>query len=539
VDYAIFGALTDSRPANYRKFGLPAYSPQGMFQPHPLVGAPGGHVAAQIMLGVLTQESNLWQASQTESGEYGNPLIGNYYGQPYYDADTSDDWRTHWDQSDCGYGIGQVTDGMRKAAHPKPGEVIRPATQQRAIALDYAANIAASLQILQDKWNQTMSGGLVVNNGDPTRIENWYFAVWAYNSGFYPNPGDGSPWGVGWGNNPANPRYKPGRHPFLDVANPSDPDDNVPTFSDAAHPQDWAYQEKVIGWASQSIDTDDGVGYRTAFWNGETVEARLRRTAQLPNPQQLCVFDINVCTWGAQQKPTEPGLEGEPPGPCLHRNSAGQFDLKCWYHGPLTWKADCDDSCGYEGIRYDVPDGYTEPVDGTNNPPRCTAAGLPANAVIVDDIPAGRVVPRCANLTSGVGSFTFNFVGYAGEPTAKIDTHQLDNGYGGHNWFARAKGATYFQVVGTWRPPTTVTGLTDVYIYIPPTGGKVTDAIYQVNTGDGRIRRVAINQADHPAEWVWVGAFNLRSNVSVTLDNLWSAPSEASIAYDAVAFVHK
>jgi hypothetical protein len=539
VDYAIFGALTTTRPANYRKFGLPAYSPQGMFPPRSLVGAPDGHVAAQIMLGILTQESNLWQASQTESGEYGNPLIGNYYGRPYYDEDTSDDWRTHWDQSDCGYGIGQVTDGMRKAGYAKPGEVIKPAVQQRAIALDYAANIAASLQILQDKWNQTSSGGLVVNNGDPTRIENWYFAIWAYNSGFHPDQGDGSPWGVGWGNNPANPRYLPDRRPFLDVANPEDPDDNVPHFSDAAHPQDWPYQEKVIGWAAQSIDTNDGVGYRTAFWNGETVQARLRRTAQIPRPEKLCVVEINECYFGGQQQPTEPGLENEPPGPCLHRNGVGQFDLKCWYHAPLEWKADCEDSCGYEGIRYDVPDNYAEPTDGTHNPPRCTSTGVPANAVIVDDIPAGSTVPRCGNVTSGVGSFSFEFVGYAGEPTAKIDTHQLDNGYGGHNWFARAKGLSYFQVVGAWRPPATVTGLTEIYIYVPPTGGAVADAIYEVNTGDGRIRRVAVNQGVHPGEWVWVGAFNLQSNVSVTLDNLWSVPTERSIAYDAVAFVSK
>ncbi|MFF0315027.1 hypothetical protein ACFYPH_10310 [Micromonospora sp. NPDC005252] len=537
VDYGIFGALTQSRPANYRGFGLPAYSPQGMFPPRALAG--GGHVAAQVMLGILAQESNLWQASQTESGEYGNPLIGNYYGRRYYDSDTSDDWRIHWDEADCGYGVSQVTDGMRKAGKEKPGETARPATHQRAIALDYAANISAGLQILQDKWNQTYNAGLRINNADPTRIENWFFAAWAYNSGFYPDKGDGSPWGVGWGNNPINPRYDPTRHPFLDVRNPLDPDDNVPVFSDAAHPQDWPYQEKVIGWAAQSIDTgDDGVGFRTAYWNGEPIEARLRRSEAKPQIWTFC-DSTNNCDQLQRVQPNEPGLEGEKPGPCLHKNSAGQYDLKCWYHKPVTWKSDCEETCGYEGIRYDVPDNYSEPADGTHNPPRCTASQLPSGAIVVDYVLSGTSMPRCGGVgPRNDGSVKFEFgSGWPNEYTAKIDLHQVDNGFGGHHWFTRARGSVKFQVIGTWRPPASYSGWTGIYAYIPMTGARVNDAIYEVQTGDGRTRQVRVDQDYHKGGWVWLGNFSLRSGASVRLDSFKSAPTEKTIGFDAVAFV--
>ncbi|SCF43349.1 hypothetical protein GA0070564_10996 [Micromonospora mirobrigensis] len=537
VDYAIFGALAQTRPANFRGFGLPAYSPQGMFPPRTLAG--GKHVAAQIMLGILAQESNLWQASQTQSGEYGNPLIGNYYGRHYYDADTSDDWRIHWDEADCGYGVGQVTDGMRKAGKEKPGETARPADHQRAIALDYAANIAAALQILQDKWNQTYNANLRINNADPTRIENWYFAAWAYNSGFYPDKGDGSPWGVGWGNNPINPRYDPARHPFLDVADPYNVNDNVPVFSDAAHPQDWPYQEKVIGWAAQSIDTgDDGVGFRTAWWLGDPLQARLRRTAQTPPFLKFCNF-TNTCDPMQSVQPNAPGMETEKPGPCLHKNSAGQYDLKCWFHLPVIWKDDCIDSCGFEGIRYDVPMNYSEPTDGTHNPPKCTASQLPSNAIVVDFIRAGASTPRCPGVTprnDGTAQLEFK-AGWPGEYTSKIDFHQLDNGMGGHHWFTRARASYKNQVIATWSPPVAYAGWTGIYAYIPQTGARAPDVVYDIKTGDGRIRHVTVDQEFHRNSWVFLGNYQLRSGSSVTLDSFKPAPSEKTIGFDAIGFV--
>ncbi len=69
-----------------------------------------------------------------------------------------------------------------------------------------------------------------VNNGDPAKIENWFHALWAYNSGMYPREQSDptAPWGLGWANNPANPSYPANRAPFLEL-----------TYADAAKPQNW------------------------------------------------------------------------------------------------------------------------------------------------------------------------------------------------------------------------------------------------------------------------------------------------------------
>jgi hypothetical protein len=203
VDQAIFGVLTDTRDADWKHLGMPQYSPQGLFPKPTLIG--GGHIPAQVMLGVLAQESNLWQASTyTTPGVTGNPLIGNFYGNDRY-ADEGTFWDINFEKADCGYGVAQVTDGMRLAGRERPNEVALPYDSQRAIALDYAANVAKGVQMLGDKWNETKAAGITINNGDPSSIENWFAAVWAYNTGFHPNAGDGQPWGLGWANNPQTP----------------------------------------------------------------------------------------------------------------------------------------------------------------------------------------------------------------------------------------------------------------------------------------------------------------------------------------------
>jgi len=228
VDQAVRKVLTVQRPANWKGLGMPAYTPQGLFDPGDLDG--GGYIPAQVMLGILAQESNLWQAARFAiPGMTANPLIGNYFGIEYYNDTPADDWTIIWSEADCGYGVGQITDGMRLAGKEKPHETALPWNEQRAIALDFAANVAKAVQMLTVKWNQTRASGLVIDNGDPSSIENWFFAVWAYNSGFYPqsDAGDNNgAWGVGWANNPVNPRYPADRTPFLDY-----------TYADAAHPQ--------------------------------------------------------------------------------------------------------------------------------------------------------------------------------------------------------------------------------------------------------------------------------------------------------------
>ncbi|MFI1726648.1 hypothetical protein ACH41F_36675, partial [Streptomyces sp. NPDC020489] len=157
VDKAVTGKLNlgASRAANWKSLGMPAYAPQSLF-PNPVLEG-GGRVPAQVLLGITTQESNMWQAARSAvPGVTGSPLIGNFYGIDYYDGNTDNDWDIDWSEADCGYGVTQVTDHMRLAGREYGhGGAAWDYNKQRAVALDYAANIAAGLQILVEKWNQT------------------------------------------------------------------------------------------------------------------------------------------------------------------------------------------------------------------------------------------------------------------------------------------------------------------------------------------------------------------------------------------------
>ncbi|HEX6470883.1 MAG TPA: hypothetical protein VF069_17420 [Streptosporangiaceae bacterium] len=534
ADEAVQNALTFTRPAGFKDFGLPAYSPQGWFPPFTLLG--GGHVPAQILLGVLAQESNLWQASNhAESGELGNPLVGNFYGH----ALGHDFWEVDWGSADCGYGVAQVTDGMRLAGHEKPGETALPPDKQRAIALDYVTNIAAGLRILQDKWNQVWASNMLINDGDPARIEDWFFAVWAYNTGLHPNPGNGDPWGVGWLNNPVNPIYPPTREPFLDG-----------TYADASHPQDWPYEEKVLGWAGHPIATLDGAGYRAAWWDSVA-----DRTAVKPPVPEFC-DDSNDCHPGLSFPPTDPKVSDQPAGPCAHKNSAGQYDLQCYYHEANAWKADCATTCGHELIRFDTT--YPEQPDGTHFPPECTNAGLPAGAIVVDDVPSGTPSYRCAGAANGSGTFSLDFAQIDGLFTSKVDFHQLGGGYRGHFWFAHAipcghwsapsytcgsSANDFLRVTGTWTPPSSVQGWTRIEVHIPDHGAQTEQADYHIDLGGGPTRHRVVNQHWNKNTWVDLGTFDLRQGAAVHLSNQTPDGSAdrdaqaADIAFDAVAFV--
>ncbi len=107
---------------------------------------------------------------------------------------------------DCGYGIGQVTSGMHK------GET--PAFDQKRVAAEPVYNMATGAQIFAAKWRATKC----VGDRQPTTIEHWYTATWAYN-------------GLAYSNNPSNPTYKSSRgvwDPKVGGASP--------------------YQEKVFGY---------------------------------------------------------------------------------------------------------------------------------------------------------------------------------------------------------------------------------------------------------------------------------------------------
>jgi MYXO-CTERM domain-containing protein len=106
---------------------------------------------------------------------------------------------------DCGYGIGQVTSGMHV------GET--PSFDRERVAADPTYNLATGTRILAGKWAATQC----VGDNQPSTVEHWYIATWAYN-------------GLAYVNNPNNPNYDTERGVYDPAVNNAAP-----------------YQEKVFG----------------------------------------------------------------------------------------------------------------------------------------------------------------------------------------------------------------------------------------------------------------------------------------------------
>lgn len=548
VNRAVHGRLDVLRPANWKNLGMPAYRPQELFPPVPLLG--GGTVPPQVMLGILAQESNLWQApGHVVPGVTGDPLIGNYYGLDR-SAEGDAAWVIDWSEADCGYGVAQVTDGMRR--NLGSGGTYSN-SQQRAIALDFAANVAAGLAILQEKWNQTRAAGLVVNDGNPARIENWFFAVWAYNSGFYPEEHSNilsrnGAWGVGWANNPANPSYDPSRKPFHE--NPAD----------AKDPQKWPYPEKVMGFAAHPPSLLEAPetfvpAFRPATWPGGDEKGPVNRSDVKP-PVFLFCDETNNCL----PQPVRGvflGADGYDWGSCYHRAPDGSFNGHCWYHEPVTWKPDCQNTCGRGFQRF--PDDWPYEPDGNAYPPQCTRNGLPAGALVVDDVPEDTPIVRegCTLPSWQAGTFELRFArdAHGGQP-GRIDLHQLGAGYGGHFWFTHTRNRWLrdgtMRITGTWTLGQELHQWTRVLVHVPDHGAHTPQATYVVDRGWGQPVARTILQRTMRNGWVSLGVFDVRGTPSVTLssetrggdgpagpgggDPVQPLKNE-DIAWDAVAFV--
>ncbi|MEV8053243.1 hypothetical protein [Streptomyces bacillaris] len=556
VNQAVVGKLDLYRGTDWKNTGTGGYIPQDLFPPIVLAGDPNGkldtedgendrwHIPSQILLGITAQESNMWQATRfAVPGVTANSLIGNYYGVDYTpDGEQLDPWRINWADADCGYGITQVTDGMRLPGHGQP--TLSPLAQE-AVALDYTANIAAGAQILSKKWNETHAAGMTVNGGHPQWIENWFFALWAYNSGFYPSADSGGHSGVGWTNNPANPLWKANRVPFLQHAL----DPNKSDYSHAAQPQHWPYQEKVIGWAARPISAmfapgDMQAGYREAWWNSV-----LYRSTAKP-PIDLFCDSSNSCDPGkiADNDSNNPGQ-----GACTldaGNSTTNPHWLHCWWNKPVQWK-NCDKSaqCGYQVHRFNTT--YPEQPDANSYPPRCST-GLPSNALIIDDLPNGTTPAGSHDRSCGPvksdGTFTFNFVEWNGTYPGKMDIHQIGAAYQNHFWFTHTRtpeshpsNADRMKVTGTWKLGQEITthgGQAKVYAHIPDHGARTGAATYKITTADG-VEEATISQKDNQSnKWVDLGAYYFNGvTAEVSLDNFNGGDGSANVAFDAIAFV--
>lgn len=85
----------------------------------------------------------------------------------------------------CGYGVMQITSGMGGGAGFDPNRVVA----------EYPYNIGTGARILIQKWNGLSH---YIGDNNPHIVEDWYYAVWAYNGGLRE---DGT---LTWYNNPNN-----------------------------------------------------------------------------------------------------------------------------------------------------------------------------------------------------------------------------------------------------------------------------------------------------------------------------------------------
>ncbi|MFD9574125.1 GDSL-type esterase/lipase family protein [Streptomyces sp. NPDC059982] len=536
ADMAIRGNLTSNYVAQggwRAEDGLgTAVAPSAMFPQSALIGGPAGsRIPAQVLLGVLAQESNLWQASyHALPGQTGNPVVGNFYGTNIYPGTTGYDpekvWTVNWAKADCGYGIGQQTDGMSV-----PGRVQEPgkppamsADKQRAVALDYAANIAVAAQTLSDKWSELHIPGqtIKVNNDDPKYIENWFAAVWNYNLGFNKPDAQGK-WGLGWLNNPANPKYPADRNAFLDNNH----------YADAATPQKWPYPEKVMGWAAFPIDTgrsysDAGQqnsgnthGYQAAWWADVA-----SRTGAIKPPLDTFCNATNGCSAGS-------------PPQCGTEYCYKQY----WYHSDVRWK-DCPASCGNETLTYKTL--RAELGRGSSGQPNCSLSGIPAGALVIDDVAPGVPTMRagCGKPWTSAGSLTWDFAPSSGSTTTyegKEDLHQVGGGLGSHFWFAHTRGGdsriTQMRVTGTWSLNRDLNQWARVLVHLPDTGAETHQARYTIGLGDGTTRTRYLNQNFRSNRWVSLGTYQFKGTPRVSLGNETAdGTADQDVAWDAVAF---
>jgi hypothetical protein len=562
TDEAVQGHLTGNRGPDLYGSGLAAYTPQGMF---PLPGLDGGgSIPAQIMLGVLTQESALYQASDhVIIGEAGNYMPSfDWYG------DLGNYTFVNWAASDCGYGIAQITTGMCRSGYitgaGNCGNALA-ASQQEAIAVDYQANIAAGARILEQKWNELYQYGITANSANPQYIEDWYFALWDYNAGLEPNflngnttgctPGpsctdSGGNWGLGWANNPANDAYPPDRPSFLNQSSATAPQGGIYDAAwEMSHPQYWPYQEKVIGWAFDAFTN-------WSFVKGAYVQAYAWGKWPSGTSAPAIAPHTQLCTSANHCNPADvpSGAVSDPANPC---QLTGSLANHCWWHWPSSWVTNCAASCGTGVLTYGA--GAADPGDPgvpAGYPPACTQPAASQHAIVVGDTASSIPVPLgCGESWSnngGVMSWQFgsstDSVGNTTYPS-KIDFHQIAAGYGGHFWFTHtiptaagnsctAPQTPNLMVTGTWTPPPSLTGQVRVWASVPNIGAQTSDAAYKIITATGQAPwYVVVNQYLQQDAWIDLGVFNFSAGASVSLTNVSCNGSGNDVAWGAMAFI--
>jgi hypothetical protein len=160
--------------------------------------------------------------------------------------------------ADCGYGVMQVTSGMQNVSGI-------PTVDQVMIGGNYSYNIARGAQILAGKWNDAPELRPIVGDRNPHIIEDWYYALWAYN-------------GFAFRNHPFNSGYDPNRPPF-------DCQDGTT--------RDYPYQELIFGCIANPPVRDG-----KPLW--DPIPVTLPDTRHPHYAERLDVNNWNPCVFSAQ-----------------------------------------------------------------------------------------------------------------------------------------------------------------------------------------------------------------------------------------------
>jgi len=191
---------------------------------------------------------------------------------------------------DCGYGVTQVTSGMSSGSM---GSVTFTPSRVAAEA-DY--NIGTGAAILAVKWTAVP----YIGDNQPTIVEHWYYAVWAYN-------------GFAFVNNPNNSSYPSGRPPY-----------NGPGgLSRGSYP----YQELVWGLAAyppgSRWDPVD-VSYPSSSAIGSS-------PGDIPSPTPT---HVDVCQGGVIVDDADPEFWFAVGGDDAVQASGGGWEEDFWYQAP-------------------------------------------------------------------------------------------------------------------------------------------------------------------------------------------------------------
>jgi hypothetical protein len=148
--------------------------------------------------------------------------------------------------ADCGYGIMQITSGMAGGAGFDPARV----------ASEPAYNVGTAARALIEKWNSVSQA---IGDNDPYIVEDWYYAVWAYNSFSSVNdPNDIS-------------RFPAGRTEWKC---------NRDSSQNAAQ---WPYQEKVWGCSNNPPEYPAG----NPLWAHMPLSLPVRQDVAFPPPPHI------------------------------------------------------------------------------------------------------------------------------------------------------------------------------------------------------------------------------------------------------------